>query len=96
MGWTFLQSSSNLPLYVNESASPGETACNSACEKQWIPLLAPTGEKPLGEWTIFVRKDGRRQWAFERYAVYTYLHDRPDRPTRDGAGGVWHVLHFSA
>jgi predicted lipoprotein with Yx(FWY)xxD motif len=96
MGWTFLQSSSNLPLYVQVSASPGGAACDRACERQWIPLLAPAGEKPLGQWTIFVRKDGRRQWAFDQNPVYTYLHDKPDMATRDGAGGVWHLLHFSS
>jgi predicted lipoprotein with Yx(FWY)xxD motif len=94
MGWIFLQSSSNLPLYVYEPASPGRPICNQACEKQWMPLLAGAGEQPLGQWTLLLRADGRRQWAFDQYPVYTYLHDTPDMPTADGADGVWHLLHF--
>jgi predicted lipoprotein with Yx(FWY)xxD motif len=93
MGWTLLQSSSNLPLYVYAPASPSGS-CNGVCERQWVPLLAPTGEKPLGQWTILVRRDGRRQWAFDQYPVYTYRHDKPDMPSADGAGGVWHLMHF--
>lgn len=94
MGWTFLQSSSNLPLYVYGPAASGKSVCNAACERQWMPLLAPAGEQPLGQWTILMRSDGRRQWAFDRYPVYTYLHDKPDMPTADGADGVWHLMHF--
>ncbi|MEP6549169.1 MAG: hypothetical protein ABJD53_17050 [Gammaproteobacteria bacterium] len=62
---------------------------------QWIPLLVSAGEKSLGEWTIFVRKDGRRQWAFKQRPVYTHIHDSPDMPTGDGVDGVWHLMpHF--
>ena len=94
MGWTFLQSPSNLPLYVYEPASTGKPTCDSTCEKQWIPLLAPAGERPVGDWTILERKDGRRQWAFDRYPVYTHLHDKPDTPVGEADGGLWHLLHF--
>lgn len=94
MGWTFLQSPSNLPLYVYEPASTGKLTCDSTCEKQWIPLLAPAGERPVGDWTILERKDGRRQWAFDRYPVYTHLHDKPDTPVGEADGGLWHLLHF--
>src|SRR5665213_208767 len=95
MGWTYRQSSTDLPLYLYEKDSRDKSVCNSACETQWIPLLAPTSEKSLGEWTIFVRKDGRRQWAFEQRPVYTHIHDAPDSPTGDGEGGVWHLMpHF--
>lgn len=95
MGWTFRQSPSNLPLYLYGPDSSGKSVCERACESQWIPLLASAGEKPLGYWTIFVRKDGRQQWAFEQRPVYTHLHDKPDMPTGGGVEGVWHLMpHF--
>src|SRR5665213_733721 len=83
MGLTYRQSPSGLPLYLYGADSPGKSACNSTCEMQWIPLLVSAGEKSLGEWTIFVRKDGRRQWAFKQRPVYTHIHDSPDMPTGD-------------
>lgn len=95
MGWTFRQSLSGLPLYLYEPDSQVTSGCNRACESQWIPLLAPADEKPLGYWTILVRKDGRRQWAFEHHPVYTHPHDTPDKPTGTGVHGAWHVMpHF--
>lgn len=95
MGWTFLQSLSGLPLYLYEPDSQLKSGCNRACEQQWIPLLAPADEKPLGYWTILVRKDGRRQWAFEHQPVYTHLHATPDKPTGAGVYGAWHLMpHF--
>ncbi len=93
LGWTFESSSNDLPLYLYEPLS-GKSTCNSACAKQWIPLLALPGEKPLGDWTIVVRKDGRRQWAFEQHPVYTHLHDKPDMPAGAGVKGDWRLMPY--
>lgn len=92
MGWTYRQSAGNLPLYLYEPASPDHAVCNSGCEKRWAPLLAPPEEKPLGDWSIIVRKDGRRQWAFEQHPVYTYRRDTPARAAGERVGGAWHSM----
>jgi predicted lipoprotein with Yx(FWY)xxD motif len=95
-GWTFRQNLTSAPLYFNEKDSPDKSVCDSACETQWHPLIAKAGEKSLGEWTIFRRKDGRRQWAFKKRPVYTHIHDSPDKPNGDGLDGVWHLMpHFA-
>lgn len=96
MGWTFRQSGTHLPLYFNEKDSPDKSVCNSECEKQWIPLLVTlANEKSLGQWTIFVRKDGRLQWAFKNRPVYSHIHDTPGKPNGDDVDGVWHLMpHF--
>jgi predicted lipoprotein with Yx(FWY)xxD motif len=91
-GWTYRQNQSNLPLYLYEPAAPDKSVCGTACEKQWAPLLAPADEKPLGHWTILVRKDGRRQWAFEQHPVYTYRRDTPARTTGAQVGGAWYLM----
>jgi predicted lipoprotein with Yx(FWY)xxD motif len=96
MGWTYRQSSNNLPLYLYEPAS-AETHCTAACERQWVPLLAPSNEKPLGDWTIFVRGDGRAQWAFQQHPVYTHLHDTPSHAAGPVTRGAWHPMpHFAS
>lgn len=95
MGWTYRQNPSNLPLYLYEPASPGASNCNHSCERQWLPLLVPPAGKPLGEWTILMRSDHRRQWAFEQHAVYTHVHDSPGDAAGARAGGAWHLMpHF--
>lgn len=95
-GWTYRQGDTNLPLYLYEPAAPS-IPCTAACERQWIPLLAPANEKPLGEWTIFVRSDGRAQWAFEQHPVYTRLHDTAGPAPAQRVGNVWHLMpHFQS
>lgn len=91
-GWTYRQSGTSAPLYINEKDSPGKSVCDSACETQWYPLLAHGSAKSVGEWSTFKRRDGRRQWAFRKRPVYTHIHDSPDKPIGDGENGVWHVL----
>jgi predicted lipoprotein with Yx(FWY)xxD motif len=51
--------------------------------------------KSLGQWTIVVRKDGVRQWAFKGRPIYTHIHDSPETATGDGDAGTWHLMpHF--
>ena len=95
-GWTYRQTATSAPLYFNEKDSPSQSACDSACETQWFPLLAGAQDQPVGEWTILVRKDGHRQWAFRKRPVYTHIHDSADKPIGDGEDGVWHLMpHFA-
>ena len=47
-----------------------------SCTDLWPPLLADEGDEPVGDWSIVVRKDGRRQWAYEEQPVYTSVRDR--------------------
>ena len=49
-----------------------------SCAQAWPPVLAAANAKPVGSWTIFTRKDGKRQWAYDGYALYTSsLDQRP-------------------
>jgi predicted lipoprotein with Yx(FWY)xxD motif len=95
-GWTYRQSSTNLPLYLYEPASV-KTPCSAACERQWIPLLAPAHARPLGDWTLLIRRDGRAQWAFQQHPVYTRLHATPDEAAAQRVDDVWHLMpHFQS
>jgi predicted lipoprotein with Yx(FWY)xxD motif len=79
-------------LYTYERDSPGKSNCNGGCASAWPPLLVPEEEQGprLGDWTIVVRDDGRRQWACKGRPVYLRYHDmEPDASTaREG----FHVL----
>jgi predicted lipoprotein with Yx(FWY)xxD motif len=55
----------------------GLSGCNAACEKEWPPLLASDDAKPSGYWTIYNRPDGKKQWAYFGYALYTLAKDQP-------------------
>ena len=45
-----------------------------SCAQDWPAVLAPRiGDKAVGKWTIIVRKDGNRQWAYDGSALYTSI-----------------------
>ena len=54
----------------------GTQACTGTCLKTWRPLLAPKTAQPSWLWTVLVRDDGKRQWAYRGHALYTYAEDK--------------------
>jgi predicted lipoprotein with Yx(FWY)xxD motif len=50
----------------------GVKSCDAACEQTWKPLLAADDAKPSGYWGVYDRPDGKKQWAYYGYALYTY------------------------
>ena len=53
----------------------GSGACDEACEKVRRPVLAPANAQAHGDWMVYTRKDGSKQWAFQGFALYTYTGD---------------------
>lgn len=47
-----------------------------ACTDVWPPVLAPADAKPVGEWTVVERLDGRKQWAYKGWSLYTSVVDQ--------------------
>ena len=91
-GWRYVHFPTNLRLYTFDQDSDNKSACNLGCSSVWPPLVAPDDAKPIGDWTVFMREDGRRQWAYKGRPVYLRYHDSPSRPAGDGVDGLWHFL----
>jgi predicted lipoprotein with Yx(FWY)xxD motif len=53
-----------------------EVETRPSCTDVWPPVLAKPDAEPVGKWTILERKDGRKQWAYDGYALYTSVLDR--------------------
>lgn len=47
-----------------------------SCTQWWPPALADADAQPVGKWSLITRADGRRQWAYDRAALYTSVLDR--------------------
>jgi len=47
-----------------------------SCTDLWPPVLAPEDAAPIGKWTVVVRKDGSRQWAYDEQPLYTSALDK--------------------
>jgi predicted lipoprotein with Yx(FWY)xxD motif len=82
-----------MTLYTFDKDSAGKSACNGPCATNWPPALAADGAKGMGDWTIVVRDDGLKQWAYKGKPVYAWVKDqKPGDTTGDGfLNGAWHV-----
>ncbi|HEX5380278.1 MAG TPA: hypothetical protein VFW47_17000 [Phenylobacterium sp.] len=82
-----------MTLYTFTRDMTGYSNCNGPCAAAWPPLLAPADAKAGGDWTIILRDDGKRQWAYKGSALYGWSKDAaPGDVTGDGAdNGKWHV-----
>jgi predicted lipoprotein with Yx(FWY)xxD motif len=88
-----LTDSRGMTLYTFTRDMTGYSNCNDQCAAAWPPLLAPADAKASGDWTIIMRDDGKRQWAYKGSALYGWTKDAaPGDVTGDGVGnGKWHV-----
>ena len=90
--WAYKHFPTNLRLYIYDKDQPGKSLCNNDCSYAWPPVIAHEDAKPMGDWTIVRRDDGRSQWAYKGRPVYVRFHDSPETPTGDGVDGAWHFL----
>jgi predicted lipoprotein with Yx(FWY)xxD motif len=67
----------------------GAGGCDAACLKVRRPVLAPADAQPHGDWMVYTRPDGSKQWAFQGFALYTYTGD-----TRPGIVNGHNVSDF--
>ncbi|WP_232417994.1 COG4315 family predicted lipoprotein [Methyloversatilis thermotolerans] len=84
-------------LYVFDKDSEARSRCTDACAALWPPFTADADARPVGEYALFTRDDGRRQWALRGRPLYFYAGDqRPGESAGDGVKGVWHVIRSGA
>ena len=85
-----LTDQSGMTLYTYTRDMVGYSNCNGPCASDWPPLAADTGAAS-GDWTVIVRDDGKKQWAYKGHALYRDSKDaKPGDVAGDGAdGGKW-------
>jgi predicted lipoprotein with Yx(FWY)xxD motif len=90
-----LVAANGMTLYTfdKDVADSGKSVCNGPCATLWPPLMAAAADKPSGAYTIVVRDDGARQWAYKGKPLYFYQADQKagDR-SGDKFRDVWHLI----
>jgi predicted lipoprotein with Yx(FWY)xxD motif len=84
-----------MTLYTFDRDAPGtgKSACNGPCATLWPPLMAQASDQPSGGWSIVVRDDGSRQWAYKGKPLYYYQNDKQaGDKTGDNFRDVWHTV----
>jgi predicted lipoprotein with Yx(FWY)xxD motif len=90
-----LVSTSGMTLYTfdKDVAGSGKSACSGPCATLWPPAMAAADAKADGDYTLVVRDDGTRQWAYKGRPVYTYSGDKKAGDmTGDNFKDSWHVI----
>ena len=87
-----LTNAAGMTLYVFDKDAGGKSACNGPCAANWPPLMVVGDATGSGDWTIIVREDGGKQWAYKGKPLYTWSKDgKVGDKTGDNVNNVWHV-----
>ena len=84
-----------MTLYVfdSDTANSGKSVCNGSCATNWPPLMAADADKPMGNYMVITRDDGKKQWALKGKPLYFWAKDsKPGDKTGDGVNNVWHIV----
>jgi len=55
----------------------GTSTCDAGCARTWPSYAAPADAVASGYWDVLTRPDGRKQWAYKGFALYSYSGDAP-------------------
>jgi predicted lipoprotein with Yx(FWY)xxD motif len=88
-----LTDSKGMTLYVFDKDSDGKSVCNGPCATNWPPLMVIGDAKADGAYTIVIRDDGSKQWAYKGKPLYTWIKDtKAGDISGDGfLNNAWHI-----
>ncbi|MDF1486600.1 hypothetical protein PY257_15685 [Ramlibacter sp. H39-3-26] len=89
-----LVGANGMTLYTfdRDAAGSGKSACNGACAAIWPPLTAGDADAAHGDYSIVMRDDGKKQWAYKGKPLYFWSKDaKAGDATGDGFNSVWHT-----
>lgn len=89
-----LTGKNGMTLYTfdRDAAGSGKSVCNGPCAANWPPLFAEDNAGASGDWSIVVRDDGKKQYAYKGKPLYYWVKDtKPGERTGDGFNNVWRL-----
>jgi predicted lipoprotein with Yx(FWY)xxD motif len=84
---------SGMTLYYFDRDDAGNRSnCDGACIQRWTPLAAPSDAQATGDFTVIVRGDGSKMWAYRYRPLYTSQADKvPGDANGADATTLWHI-----
>ena len=79
-----------MTLYVFDKDEAGKSACNGPCATNWPPLMVVGDAKSEADYTVIIRDDGGKQWAYKGRPLYTWI---KDTKPGDISGDAWRPIH---
>ena len=81
-----------LYTFDKDVTGSGKSVCNGPCAANWPPLPAAADASASGDWSIIMRDDGSRQWAYKGKPLYRWSKDqKPGDRTGDGFNNAWRL-----
>ena len=78
--------------YFDRDDSGNKSNCDGKCSEKWIPLAADKTAQASGDFTVIVRSDGSRMWAYRYRPLYTSDEDKaPGDANGSDPQNLWHV-----
>jgi len=80
---------SGYAVYTSDRDGIHTSNCNAECLRSWRPV--PAGEVAVarGDWTVFERAPGVKQWAYKGKPLYTFAGDEKERSFQGGDEPGW-------
>jgi predicted lipoprotein with Yx(FWY)xxD motif len=85
---------SGMTLYTfdRDAAGSGKSACNGPCATNWPPLAVIGDAQAVPGYSVVVRDDGRKQWAYKGRPLYFRAKDaKPGDVTGDNFNNAWRI-----
>jgi predicted lipoprotein with Yx(FWY)xxD motif len=83
-----------MTLYTFDRDTSGNaSSCDGKCTDRWKPLAADKDAEAKGDFTVIIRSDGSRMWAYRYRPLYTSQSDHApgDLNGMFDATNLWHV-----
>ena len=78
--------------YFDKDDSGNRSNCNDKCAERWIPLKAEAEAQATGDFTVIIRNDGSRMWAYRYRPLYTSQADKAPGDANGAAATThWHI-----
>jgi len=70
-----LHTTRGFSVYAFDPDTRTRSGCDAGCERIFVPVQAPAAARAHGDWSIFVRVSGERQWMFRGRPLYANAED---------------------
>jgi predicted lipoprotein with Yx(FWY)xxD motif len=78
--------------YFDRDDSGNKSNCDGKCAERWLPLAADKNAQASGDFTVIVRSDGSRMWAYRYRPLYTSNDDKAPGDTNGfDPQNLWHI-----
>ncbi len=78
--------------YFDRDDSGNKSNCDGKCTERWLPLVASDNAEATGDFTVIIRNDGSKMWAYRYRPLYTSRIDKaPGDANGADASTQWHI-----